>query len=236
MEGQSLAVHDPGNWLWPHLAPWPEAFVRAARAKRVGQSLDSNQASRLPAKAPVYQPEKPSPDHSPLIWVDWRVQDGLPEDWLILRPSCLAAGMGCNRGASADEMEDLLTTTLAQEGLSLRSLACLATVEAKQDEAGLLELAQRLGPIDSFFRGRGFGRGGGAQPLPRPGPLCEHEERMRSSSTAGGEQPPAIDSQNQERQRHPGGGPWQTLCDRPGAGRPPQASPFKLRRPWPSVK
>lgn len=57
---------------------------------------------------------------------------------VIYRPPCLAVGVGCNRGASADEIIAALEATLADAGLSPYAVCCVATVEDKRDEAGLI--------------------------------------------------------------------------------------------------
>ncbi|MFT3970722.1 MAG: precorrin-3B C(17)-methyltransferase [Micropruina sp.] len=70
-------------------------------------------------------------------------QRGLPT--VVLRPPSLVAGMGCNRGTSAEHLEQLLRRTLAAAGLAVESLTALTSVDAKADETGLIELAARLG-------------------------------------------------------------------------------------------
>jgi cobalt-precorrin 5A hydrolase len=64
---------------------------------------------------------------------------------VILRPKNLVAGVGCNRGTSAEEITGAIETVLREHGLSIKSMTGLATVDAKRDEAGLIEAAQRLG-------------------------------------------------------------------------------------------
>lgn len=69
----------------------------------------------------------------------------LPEKAVvILRPKNLVVGLGCNRGTSADEITQAIKGALADHGLSIKSVECLATVKTKQDEAGLQEAAERL--------------------------------------------------------------------------------------------
>lgn len=67
----------------------------------------------------------------------------VPTVWL--NPPSLVAGMGCNRGASAASLSELLTATFAEAGLTVASLAAITSVDAKADEAGLVELAAELG-------------------------------------------------------------------------------------------
>jgi cobalt-precorrin 5A hydrolase len=64
---------------------------------------------------------------------------------VIIRPKNLVVGVGCNRGTSADEIAGAVGEVLRGHGLSLKSVRTLATVEAKRDEAGLVETAARLG-------------------------------------------------------------------------------------------
>lgn len=62
---------------------------------------------------------------------------------VIYRPKVLVVGVGCNRGTSADEIEEAMLDTLKTANLSMRSVRNLATIDVKADEAGLLELCRR---------------------------------------------------------------------------------------------
>lgn len=74
-----------------------------------------------------------------------------PNNLLILRPRNLVLGIGCNRGASADEIEELINLNFKHLFLSRKSICCIATISAKRNEAGLLECATRLGvPMRCF--------------------------------------------------------------------------------------
>lgn len=64
---------------------------------------------------------------------------------VTLRPRGLVVGVGASRGAPADEVLELVRTALAEAGLSRHSVNCLATVDAKAEEPGLLEAARALG-------------------------------------------------------------------------------------------
>ena len=68
---------------------------------------------------------------------------GLPT--VVLNPPSLVAGLGCNRGTSAEALADLLTRTLAEANLAPASLSAITSVDAKADEDGLVDLARRLG-------------------------------------------------------------------------------------------
>jgi cobalt-precorrin 5A hydrolase len=86
------------------------------------------------------------------IFVD-HIRLDLPPHVLVLRPASLVAGMGCNRGTTADEMRALLTAAFEKNDLSMNSLRALATVDLKADEPGLQCLAQSLAiPLTVFSR------------------------------------------------------------------------------------
>ena len=63
---------------------------------------------------------------------------------VVYRPPSLVAGVGCSRGVGADEILDLLRRSLAEAGLTVKSVAALASIDVKRDEVGLLEAAEKL--------------------------------------------------------------------------------------------
>ncbi len=72
----------------------------------------------------------------------------------VLRPPSLVVGLGASRGVSADEVLQLVDEALASAGLSPASIRGAATVEAKRDEAGLLEACARRGWPLTFHAAR----------------------------------------------------------------------------------
>jgi cobalt-precorrin 5A hydrolase len=68
----------------------------------------------------------------------------LPPNVLVLRPASLAAGIGCNRGTSQEEIQALLDHVLLKFNLAAGSLRCLASIDLKADETGLVNTAQAL--------------------------------------------------------------------------------------------
>jgi len=70
---------------------------------------------------------------------------------LLLRPPTLAVGVGCNRGTGAGEIEAVIRRVLSDASLAPGSVFCLASVEAKRDEAGLHGAAEALGAEARFF-------------------------------------------------------------------------------------
>jgi len=63
----------------------------------------------------------------------------------VLRPPSLVVGVGASRGVSAEEVLELVASALGEGGLSAGSIRCLATVDAKAEEQGMVEAGRRLG-------------------------------------------------------------------------------------------
>ncbi|RJR20715.1 MAG: hypothetical protein C4581_03050 [Nitrospiraceae bacterium] len=72
---------------------------------------------------------------------------------LYLRPANLFAGIGCNRGTTKDEIQKEFTALLKKKRLSAHSIACIASIDLKRDEDGLLEFAEDNGLPVRFFSG-----------------------------------------------------------------------------------
>jgi cobalt-precorrin 5A hydrolase/precorrin-3B C17-methyltransferase len=81
---------------------------------------------------------------SPLILISDRLME-VTRPAVVYRPPSLVVGVGCSRGAGAEEIVGLLRGTLEEAGLSRKSVASLASIDIKSDEPGLLEAAENLG-------------------------------------------------------------------------------------------
>lgn len=73
------------------------------------------------------------------------------ERLLVLRPRNLVLGIGCNSGTTPEEIEELVKGQLKRLLLSMQSIGCVASAEAKRGEPGLTEFAERLGLAIRFF-------------------------------------------------------------------------------------
>ena len=115
----------------------------------VGAALVSGE--RIGVISDVRRPLGPLPENvvraqesePPVILITDRLADP-PRPAVVYRPPSLAVGVGCSRGTRAGEILDLIRSSLAEMGLSEKSVASLASVEAKSDEPGLLEAAEEL--------------------------------------------------------------------------------------------
>ena len=73
------------------------------------------------------------------------------EELLLLRPTNLVLGIGCNRGTSVEEVEEVVSGSLKRVFLSVKSVKCIATASAKRDEKGLLAFAAKFGIPVEFY-------------------------------------------------------------------------------------
>lgn len=64
---------------------------------------------------------------------------------VVLRPPTLVVGVGASKGAPVEEVLGLVKEGLREAGLSMASVAELATVDAKAGEPGIVEAARLLG-------------------------------------------------------------------------------------------
>ncbi len=87
----------------------------------------------------------------PGVWCDCRTA---PEGACACYPPCLHLGLGCRKGAPAEEILGLVDKALADYGLAKESLAGLGTVEDKRDEPGLKRAALELGLEIHYFSRR----------------------------------------------------------------------------------
>jgi cobalt-precorrin 5A hydrolase len=64
---------------------------------------------------------------------------------VLYRPKVITLGIGCNRGTSAEEIEQVIVGTLEELQFSLKSVTAICTIDLKKDEEGLLSVADKYG-------------------------------------------------------------------------------------------
>ncbi|MFF1679846.1 precorrin-3B C(17)-methyltransferase [Streptomyces sp. NPDC058256] len=73
------------------------------------------------------------------------------EGQVVLRPPSLVVGVGASKGAPVDEVLGLVQDALRDAGLSAKSVAEFATVDAKAGEPGIVGAAERFGvPVVTY--------------------------------------------------------------------------------------
>ena len=130
---------------------WPVTGEVAAVSRAVLDGLPvrlvADRVHPLPALPPNVRPDVPSAPAAVIQVSDRAEPDGsdtgVPR--VVLHPRSLVVGVGASRGVSAEEVLGLVRDALADAGLSPHALRCLASVDAKADEPGLLAAARTLG-------------------------------------------------------------------------------------------
>ena len=133
LKSEKIYVHDPFDFLQDSL-PKAEPLILEALKTGIGKSRQEYDFT-----------------YDPGVFVD-DIQLDLPGSTLVLRPASLVAGIGCNRNTATDEIKSLLEAVLATAGLSLLSLKCLASIDVKSDEDGLIALSRILDLPLLFFK------------------------------------------------------------------------------------
>ncbi|MFD7520644.1 cobalt-precorrin 5A hydrolase [Paenibacillus chitinolyticus] len=64
---------------------------------------------------------------------------------VLYRPKVIVLGIGCNRGTPAEEIEEVIASTLAELDFSIRSVKTVCTINLKADEEGLLAVCGKYG-------------------------------------------------------------------------------------------
>ncbi len=71
---------------------------------------------------------------------------------LSLVAPILVIGLGCRRGSSCDDLLALITSSLTSAGLKLGEVHAVASLDIKQNEPGLIQLAAHLSVPLAMFR------------------------------------------------------------------------------------
>lgn len=86
-----------------------------------------------------------------LLGPEWR---DVVRKAVVYRPKSLVLGIGCNRGTSAEEIEQVALAALADHGLSFKSVRNVASIDVKADEEGLNAFAAKYSlPVTHFSKG-----------------------------------------------------------------------------------
>lgn len=64
----------------------------------------------------------------------------------------LVIGLGCRRGSSCNDLLTLITSSLTSTGLELSDVRALASLDIKQNEPGMMQLAAHLNVPLAVFR------------------------------------------------------------------------------------
>lgn len=91
-------------------------------------------------------------DSADMIVTSRKIVQGLSlNETVYLRPQTLVLGIGCNRGTSAEEIEEVVMKTLDRNNLAFLSVCSLATIDIKAAEPGLRAFADKYHLPVSIF-------------------------------------------------------------------------------------
>ncbi len=65
------------------------------------------------------------------------------QNGVLYRPKVIVLGIGCNRGTSKEEIEQVILDTLQELKFSIKSVKAICSIDLKKDEAGIIEVAQK---------------------------------------------------------------------------------------------
>ena len=143
------------------IEPW-ENLVQInsllANGAEVGWFTEPNLVEVLGSenKALKFQPlQKVLMPYQGLVFVTNKLFQNTAKPHLFLRPKNLILGIGCRRGTAKEDIIRAINKTLAQAGVSIKSLAKLASVDIKSDEQGILEAAEYFEiPVEFYEKQR----------------------------------------------------------------------------------
>jgi len=142
------------------------AMLDMAQVKRVTAALVNGE--RVALVSDGWQGETP-PELQPMTWEQVKAEQPaaliyvgrdpapeqpeltLPVAWLV--PRDLVLGVGCRRDTDPERMQAAVAAFFAEHHLPLPAVALVATVDVKEDEAAVIQLAEKLGvPLQIISR------------------------------------------------------------------------------------
>lgn len=157
---QTIAVDLFGRsfgWVWENeenLTPVSAAVVNEQHVAIVQESGERHwwtYDAPLPANIRTYgsiaEALKARPDAALVVThrLLEKEEQAILQHGVLYRPKVIVIGIGCNRGTSAQEIEQVICDTLQQLRFSIKSVKALCTIDLKKDEEGLLAVANKYG-------------------------------------------------------------------------------------------
>jgi cobalt-precorrin 5A hydrolase/precorrin-3B C17-methyltransferase len=144
--------------------------ITTAGENRFGIALDSPPSGWQVANRDVAKPIMAALLNGDSVYIKDETSDGVDKSWLskagfflsedapltirlthtilpektkelILSPSVLALGIGCERGVNSDELATFLTDIFRKYSLGKHAISCIATIDLKEDERAIREVA-----------------------------------------------------------------------------------------------
>lgn len=123
-----------------------EISAAVLRGERIGFFCEGKVIGKLPEEL-LWENEKMQSYHI----VTGVHQMKTAENTLCLYPKAIVIGIGCKKGKTLEEIEDLVCRVLEKEQIAMESVCCLASVDRKKDEPGILEFSRKYQlPFQTF--------------------------------------------------------------------------------------
>lgn len=74
----------------------------------------------------------------------YRINVGIHNTCQLI-PKAVTVGIGCRKGKSAEEIETFVLEQLEKQQIAMESISCVASVDKKKDEAGILAFCEKYG-------------------------------------------------------------------------------------------
>ena len=79
------------------------------------------------------------------VTVSGKEKKGIPSDRVLrLVPRCVALGIGCKRGTPAEKIRETVEDAMRRNGIDLRSVFAVASIDIKKQEQGIIDFANTL--------------------------------------------------------------------------------------------
>lgn len=139
---------------WDKVTPVSAAVVNGERVAVVQESGEPDwweHPHPLPPNITVYRSvrEALAAKANAYLVVTHRLLDpdeeAILENGVLYRPRSIVLGLGCNRGTSAEEIEQVIRDTLDVLRFAVESVRNVATIDRKKDEPGLVAVCVKYG-------------------------------------------------------------------------------------------
>lgn len=143
------------GWVWEsaeHLTPVSASVVNEEHVAIIQESGEKNWWTYdrpLPDNLIIYPTIKEAIQAKPkaaLVVTHRQLTDQesvILQNGVLYRPKVIVLGIGCNRGTSSEEIEQVAQNTLEELQFSIKSVKAICSIDLKQDEEGLIEVVQK---------------------------------------------------------------------------------------------
>ncbi|USK31722.1 cobalamin biosynthesis protein [Bacillus sp. F19] len=143
------------GWVWESaekLTPVSASVVNEEHVAIIQESGEKewwNYNSPLPETIKVYQSIEEAIHAKPnaaLVVTHRNLnknEEAILHNGVLYRPKVIVLGIGCNRGTSMEEIDQVIHETLNELHFSIKSVKAICSIDLKKDEEGLIAVSQK---------------------------------------------------------------------------------------------